>query len=1087
MRSTPTRSRFSLLTEQLKRCLDPTACRHSLRSRRSRRHAGRISNVQDLESRLLLAVTPAVAVNAPGETFIGESFDLQLSFDNTGTGAETGYGPIIDVILPVNGADGAAGTSTADGFNTTGSATYLGASVTTIDLTFPDDGGGTGSVQHPYFVDASGAPLTVSGTAGDKLVVIELPFGSFTPDQPAATVVLPVQMSNLADLGTALDIRARAGFRFGTDPLDNPASDPSLLSPGDASADSSTWTEVGSTTPILVQLEKRNLADEQETATGPNFVQTYEIALRVAEGQTITNFDITDLLPPELVYVGDASVSFTAGSGATVSGMSIIDSPPADFSPHAAPDNDLVVRFNSVTGGTNNSGLTLTFDFYVNEFNAAGASVLPPSTADDFVSQNEAFAIGDWTPIDGRDAGGTDNVVAHENVAGPDDDLEDQSIAVQKSLIIHTDNGAAGFTPGDVLEYTLQFQVSDYFAFEDVNLTDLLSDGQRLDDSFTPRLFVQEHGNTSSAASFAFANFTVADNFSGLTDAGVAAGSGPSHVVDGSVPVGSQELRFRISDELTTRGGTFADGQLVGGAIPDGGTGGPDPDAGPTLPFGATLGTIVYRVIVQDRFSDDFPSGDRSVDEGDTLSNSAVIDGAVLNFSDLTANGNREADDTAESFEIERGSLTKSIYAVNGSTSFSTPVQVAPGDTVTYRFMLTLPSTDIEDLAFVDYLPLPVFDALEVNGPFTTTISATPPAAGHAKYGPAESFYPISVALGAGFGLRPTISRDASANSVTFTYGDYDSPLNTATVIDILFTVTVSDDPFADGLFLTNQVRQVEDSTNAGSFVQDAIVQLELTEPDLEITKGVVSNGNSSGTYSPGTVGPVSFSGPGGGDNNVATAEFSGTINSTNLAATPIDSNLAGIDGGELVKFAIVIENVGSSRNGAFDVQISDSLPAGFSVPGSGLNLSVTDGTGAAVAFTDLGGGLFGSGLRLDDGATGAIAEFDATSGTNIVVITYDLQADADIQLGSTNASAATVDSYAGAEGAANHVPGGLSDAASVTVASPTVTKTIVSTSQAHTTGNDVAIGEIIRYRVDIDIPEGTLTAASFVDTLDAG
>jgi hypothetical protein len=84
--------------------------------------------------------------------------------------------------------------------NTTGPATYLGTPITTIELTFPNGGGGTGSVNHPFFKDSAGNPLVVTGNTGDKLVVMQLPFGSFTPDQPAAAVNLPLTMSNLADL-----------------------------------------------------------------------------------------------------------------------------------------------------------------------------------------------------------------------------------------------------------------------------------------------------------------------------------------------------------------------------------------------------------------------------------------------------------------------------------------------------------------------------------------------------------------------------------------------------------------------------------------------------------------------------------------------------------------------------------------------------------------------------------------------------------------------------------------------------------------------------------------------------------------------
>ena len=63
------------------------------------------------------------------------------------------------------------------------------------------------------------------------------------------------------------------------------------------------------------------------------------------------------------------------------------------------------------------------------------------------------------------------------------------------------------------------------------------------------------------------------------------------------------------------------------------------------------------------------------------------------------------------------GTLTKSIYAINGNTSFGAP-RLGPGDTVTYRLRYTLPSSDMEPLTITDYLPLPVLFATEVTGPF---------------------------------------------------------------------------------------------------------------------------------------------------------------------------------------------------------------------------------------------------------------------------------------------------------------------------------------------------------------------------------
>ena len=1053
---------------------------------RSKSRSRNLISLEALETRTLLAATPAVTINAPSDVFIGSNVNLTVSFDNTGTGSETGYGPVIDVVLPVNGIDGGA---SPDGLNTAGPATYLGTAITTIELTFPNAGGGTGTVNHPFFKDSAGNPLIVTGNAGDKLVVMQLPFGSFTPDQPVAPVVLPLTMSNLADLNKPLTIKSRSGFQYGTDPLDNPASDPSLVS--NSSTNSSVWTVSQAVNPVLTRLTKQNLAPESETATGPNFPRQYQIVVEVAQGQTITNFDVTDLLPPEIVYLGNSTINVSPSLSPVV-----ISSPPTG-APNNAPNNDLTVRIPTVTGGSGNTGFTLTFGYYVNQFNASAAAVISPTTADDTNTLNSAVAIGDWNPIDPRDAGAINNAVARETLVGPDDILQNKAIAVQKSVAIVTDTGATGATPGDVLEYTLEFQVSDYFAFNNLFLNDLLSDGQRIDDSFTPRMFIQEHGDTSALTAFAGANFEIADHFTGVTDTGATAGFGPSHLVDTVVAAGSQEARFRISNELITRGGGFADGQLVGGAIPNGGTGGPAPASAAPLPFGGTIGRIVYRSIIQNNFSDNFPSGDRSVDIGDQLTNSAVIDGAVLSVSNLVPNGNREADDSAAQIIISRGSLQKQIYAVNGNTSFPSPIQVAPGDTVTYRFLFNLPTSDIEGLGFIDYLPLPVFDSTELGGAFNTTVSSAIPAAGTAKFGPTDTFYANTVSVLGGSGLTPTITNDAAANSLTFDYGNFDDPLNTPTQVDILFTVTVSSDPFADGLFLTNQVRQIEASTNSGTAFNDAIVQIKLGQPDLHIKKGIVGSSNSMGVFSPSTVGPVTFSAPGAGDNNAATPEFTGTVNSTNLAATPIDSNVSGIDAGDIVKFAVVLENTGSSRIGAFDVALKDTIPAGFAVPGGGLNLSVTDGTGATLAFTNLGGGLFGSGLMLNDpGATaatldgtngGAVDRYSPTSGRNIVIVTYDLVLASTVAPNSNLTNTATLLSYAGAEGASNHIPGGLTDTAIVTVAQPIVDKVITTTNQAHTAGNNVAIGEIVTYTVTVTVPEGQSASTQLVDTLDAG
>jgi len=177
---------------------------------------------------------------------------------------------------------------------------------------------------------------------------------------------------------------------------------------------------------------------------------------------------------------------------------------------------------------------------------------------------------------------------------------------------------------------------------------------------------------------------------------------------------------------------------------------------------------------------------------------------------------------------------------------------------------------------------------------------------------------------------------------------------------------------------------------------------------EMDVVKGVIATDGTQGTFSPVPTGPVAFTAPGSPG-----VRFAGAIHSTNLAADPIDSNLYGVNGNEgpLVSFAIVLENLGETRRlpfeapgtvpeGLFDVQLRDTLPPGMVVPPGGLNLTVSYGDGTelllGVGYNLLGGGLFdpAGGLELVDVGplAGALENFDAVSGRNLVVITYDLQ-----------------------------------------------------------------------------------------------
>ena len=132
---------------------------------------------------------PVVGISVPGAPLIGETVGIDITFSND-SASEVGYGPYVDLRLPL-GADGDDGLTFAD-------ATYLGAPVARVQLVAD----GAGCVTHPWGVDGSG-PLHVCGMdPGQAFVALRLPFGSFTPGQPTATLHVTAQLSTFADAGT---------------------------------------------------------------------------------------------------------------------------------------------------------------------------------------------------------------------------------------------------------------------------------------------------------------------------------------------------------------------------------------------------------------------------------------------------------------------------------------------------------------------------------------------------------------------------------------------------------------------------------------------------------------------------------------------------------------------------------------------------------------------------------------------------------------------------------------------------------------------------------------------------------------------
>ncbi len=972
-------------------------------------------------SEVFAAPVPSVSISpAPLTGMVGEPVTFSLTFDNT-SAIDVGYGPYVDLLLPIGGADG------NDGVTFT-SATYLGAAMVPR-LTTTCTGA---NVTHPL------TGLSILCPTGRQLVVLQLPFGSFTASQPPAPIQVTAAVSDLADVGTALPVAATPGFAYGTSAIGN--------TPIIGTATTTTFT------PQVVRFTKTYIGPENETATGPNYPRRFRLSVDVATGQQVNSLAITDLLPPQYAFVAVTAIG-PAGSSSTQT--------PTVGSPALSPNNDLVRTWTGpITGTAASEDLFVEFEYFIPDLDANGVQVVDHLSGDDHVTRNDGKVSGTVHPKDVRDPDAPftidPNVLSGTNV--DDVQMTAKSIAIQKSVAIQTDTGASGASPGDVLQYTLTGQVSDYFTFAGITLADVLGDGQSYVAGYTPTLVVTENGSSTST--------TMAGNASVDESARTTCG-------DGTTALGFDVSNaYSASGALDGAGGIFTGGRVSAATGP------------------ATF-TITYRTTIDDRYKC-APSANDALDPNDHVDNTVLVTGEV--YDNLTQAPQTlpmyESDGSGTSVTIRNAALSKSIYARNGviGGASGSPAQFAAGDAITYRLHFDMPSTDITALTLSDYLPLPV---LVATGLSHTAGVCTTPAVGEWCFGPADAFHTLPAAP------TPTVAADSVGNSITWSYGTYDDPLNQPTTIELLFTLQISDSPFRDGLFLTNQVQATYNNSFGVQQTTPAIVQIELTEPNLRILKGAVDSDSPNETYT-GTRNPtgVTFGGVGSSCPGFSPS----TLTSAKLNNAP-NANVSRVDADDIVRFAIVVENTGRGLNGAFDVAISDTMPAGFSIPASGLKLCVTDGLGTAKGHVDTGfftgsptSGPNTGTITLNDGPTlGALTPDNAlhSTGTNLAVISYELQLQPTTPFQTVFTNTAAVSHFASTEGGPDFTPllpaASKTDIATATSSTPSVAKVLTSTNQAHTAGNTVVVGEVATYTVTVTVPEGAAANARLVDTLPTG
>ena len=603
----------------------------------------------------------------------------------------------------------------------------------------------------------------------------------------------------------------------------------------------------------------------------------------------------------------------------------------------APGNNQLQINYGTVTGLAAQEDLRAETRFYI-------PPTLNQASGAPITYTNTAKLAGTWLnpPL------GTPGAVEVQDQDPEPETITAKALAIQKyddrpeTLDKYGRELAGTILPGEIVNFTLDFQVSDYFAFGELKIEDILGDGL----SFLPgtaKIRLQEQGN--SLTNGGFVNYL--DSYLAYTK---------------DFSLGKDRLQFDLSSWL--KGAALPavdDGILQGGYV--------------GAKAGASLGSITFQAKVDDLFVAPKVAG-QNIKAADNLRNDVTFEGQIYNYNAANASFSDTnvvvSDTSAEALRIPEPSLVKSIVARNGQP-LTGPVVFAPGDTVTYRLRAVLPTGDLQAMELLDWLPTPGFSiatdaangvskaAFEASGSGAT--AAKPPAAGSFAYGSEHTAPQLQENL---------IQVGPGTNQLLASFLNTSDQANKGQVVDLYYTVTASSAVMADRLEQTNISQLNYSSSDGVKHSTDLAVAIgERLSPDLKIRKGVVKTSRDSdvtpdvtpgASYSPGrNFGGVEFAPAGSIDLPFVGGSGKGILSSSAISiaggngstgavkSSSLDSNVSNLDAGDLIRFAIVVENIGTSYRGAFNVQLRDDLPKGLSYAG---NLSIVDGTGTALAYT---------------------------------------------------------------------------------------------------------------------------------------
>ena len=684
-----------------------------------------------------------MSFNNPADVFINESFNFQMVFKNLGDA--TGFQPYIQLIAPDE--------------LTHFTVSYSNRKIVPIKVgifneSTYDNTTGLYTLRDPF------TKKEVHGPANSTFYILQYPLGSFTVDAPDAVLNITSGIGVLK-IGKLLNFTVTPVFRYGNSPIDDPVNYPPIYGE----------TVTGWVNPVVVKIDKSSSLNEHETATGSNFPFSYFVNINIANGAKIENITITDVIPSDVMYLG-SPVLYDSKGRVIDSGLYTIEEPDGNKT-----GGKLILKLKEAVGDLSTTSITLKYKAYAPEFdNSTGDNIT-------IINSETGGGVAAASTVDMNYTYVNDTYNASNSYS-----IYLKSLATQKYSEILTGSGQLHpVVPHNLIVYKIDFEISDYFAFDDLVVYDKfdthkVGSAQKFLSEYEPVLSI--YGKTYELNESYYSVVSLGD-------------------IDESVTFYISKFLKDNNISTSLKGGYYTNRSVNQGAM---------------------VGSLnfVAKVIIH-------YSNGSSVVSNDLVINHIKTSATVLNTF------NTVSDNSYTQLRVPSVTLKKDIIAVDGEIINDTDFyKVYPGQNITFVLDIHFPTGSVNDFIVTDFLPIPLFNLKGFNLVNSTT--GVIPKGGYWAYANDSGFLHDE---NTGKVIVPKIGIDTFNNALSFNFGNTLDNMAHPVDVRLWFTFQVSSEPMADQLNLANLAEmKFKDSIDV-VYASSNIVLMLTNEPELKITKYV--------------------------------------------------------------------------------------------------------------------------------------------------------------------------------------------------------------------------------------------------------